>query len=193
MVDEHDREERVEAALEITENPDGAEWLGSMYERHSRTVFRAAYRVTGCVEDSEDVLHTIFLRLSRRSEALDLGDGERAYLKRAATNSALDIVRSRKRRAAAPLDEVGPIQSHSPDGAPDRVHAGRDLADRLVRALSKVGGRGAEYFSLRYFEDLDNTEIARLFDTSPGAVAVVLHRMRKKLQDELSSDLGGTQ
>lgn len=191
MVDEYDGEERVEAALQYTENPN--DWLEAMYERHSKTVFRAAYRVTGSVEDAEDVLHTVFLRLSRRSEAPDLGDGERAYLQRAATNSALDIIRARKRRATTPIDEVAQLKSSLPEGSPERVHGGRELADRLLRALSKIGGRGAEYFALRYFEELDNTEIARLFDTSPGAVAVVLHRMRRKLQDELSSDLGGLQ
>jgi len=47
-------------------------------------------------------------------------------------------------------------------------------------------------FTLRYFEGLDNTEIATIFDTTPGTVAVTLHRVRARLMDELSSFLGGT-
>jgi DNA-directed RNA polymerase specialized sigma24 family protein len=46
-------------------------------------------------------------------------------------------------------------------------------------------------FALRYFEDLDNGQIASLFDTTPGTVAVTLHRTRARLLDELSPLMGG--
>ncbi len=48
-------------------------------------------------------------------------------------------------------------------------------------------------FTLRYFEDLDNRQIAEIFQTTPGTVAVTLHRVRTRLMDELGSFLGGPQ
>jgi DNA-directed RNA polymerase specialized sigma24 family protein len=38
-----------------------------LFQEHSGLVYRTARAVTGCREDAEDVLQTIFLRLIRRS------------------------------------------------------------------------------------------------------------------------------
>jgi len=43
-----------------------------LFHEHHGLVYRAAYRITGRAEDAEDVLQTLFVRLLRRSEALDL-------------------------------------------------------------------------------------------------------------------------
>ena len=57
-----------------------------------------------------------------------------------------------------------------------------------MRALSRLNPRAAEVFALRYFEGLDNREIARILGTSWSSVAVTLHRTRVRLRKEI---LGG--
>ena len=49
----------------------------------------------------------------------------------------------------------------------------------------------AEIFVLRYFEGYGNREIARMLNISQGVVAVVLHRARRKLRDEIGKPIGG--
>ena len=44
--------------------------LERVFVEHKERVFRAAYRVTGSVSDSEDVVQSVFLKLARR----ELGD-----------------------------------------------------------------------------------------------------------------------
>ena len=66
--------------------------LEGLFREHHDRVFRAAYRVTGSVVDAEDVLQTVFLRLSRRSD-LNLEPSPVSYLRRAAINAALDLLR----------------------------------------------------------------------------------------------------
>src|SRR5215475_6081582 len=68
-----------------------------LFHEHHGLVYRTAYRITGSAEDAEDVLQTLFVRLLRRSEALDLEGNPRGYLHRAAVNIALDIIRLRRR------------------------------------------------------------------------------------------------
>jgi len=46
--------------------------LEQIFERHYELVYRTAYGVTGSVEDAEDVLQTIFLRLLGREFPPDL-------------------------------------------------------------------------------------------------------------------------
>ena len=53
-------------------------------------------------------------------------------------------------------------------------------------AISELAPRAAEMFALRYFEELDNKEIAaRAYSTSQAVVAVTLHNARARLKKRL--------
>jgi RNA polymerase sigma-70 factor (ECF subfamily) len=148
--------------------------------------------VTGDPAEAEDVLQTVFLRLARRPQPLGPTDYAGAYLHRAAVNGALDVVRARRARRMIPVDEApgGEIL----DGAPraDADQYGRELRSILREALGRLHPRSAEMFVLRHFEGLGNREIADALGTSPGTVAVTLHRARARLRDEIRPYLGGT-
>ena len=192
MVDDRSEEDRVEAAL-VSPEIETAGWLESIYRQDASVVLQTAYRVTGKVEDAEDVLQTVFARLANRDRPPDFSTGSRAYLRRAATNAALDIVQSRYARSGVSLEVTGEDVERDPGPAPDRQHHGRELQQQLRRALSKISRRGAEIFVLRYFEGLDNTEIAKQLDTSTNTVAVTLHRARALIKDEMAPFMGGMQ
>jgi len=192
MVDEKDREEPVQAVIANT-TTDPTEWLDPIYREHSRAVIQAAYRVTGNAEDAEDVLQTVFFRLARRAAPPDFSGGALPYLRRAATNAALDIVQSKRVKTSVTFDGVG--EAVTPDTAPrpDSIQHGREIHRLLREAVSRMSRRSAEVFTLRYFEGLDNKSIAAALDTSPGTVAVTLHRVREKLKAEMAPLLGGIQ
>lgn len=192
MCEDRREEERVEAAL-VDTRPDTAQWLEPVYREHASTVLRTAYRVTGSVVDAEDVLQTVFLRLARRDAPPEFEHGPLPYLRRAATNAALDIVQSRRVRSSSQLTAVPDhvITDQAPQA--DRIQAGRELHDRLREALGGFSRRHAEMFVLRYFEGLENVEIARQYGTSASTVAVTLHRIRSRLADLLAPYMGGEQ
>ncbi|MEI9813779.1 MAG: sigma-70 family RNA polymerase sigma factor [Acidobacteriota bacterium] len=152
--------------------------LDDLYAEYHGTVFAAAYRVTGSAADAEDVLHTVFLRLLKQGEAAQLNNPE-GYLRRAAVNAALDVVRMR-RGADVDLDRM-PSRGR---GVMDQLQ-NDDLKRQIRTALAELPERTAEVFVLRHFEGHKNPEIARMLGISQIAVAVTLHRARKKLQDTL--------
>jgi RNA polymerase sigma-70 factor (ECF subfamily) len=192
MVDEKNEEERVEAALAKPETT-GPGWLEAIYREDATVVLQTAYRVTGRIEDAEDVLQTVFARLANRQSPPDFSTGSRAYLRRAATNAALDIVQSRRVRDGVSLEVAGEDIGRDPGPTPDRQHHGRELKLQLRHALTKISRRSAEIFVLRYFEGLDNAEIAAHLGTSANTVAVTLHRARTRLKDEMAQFMGGLQ
>src|SRR5262249_56102212 len=98
-------------------------------EQHSR-VHRAAHRGTGIVVDSEDVLQTVFLRLSRRGE-LNLEPNPGSYLHRAAINASLDLMRQRARTDSIPIDDVAPILAANPRFSPELQHRNPELPASL--------------------------------------------------------------
>jgi RNA polymerase sigma factor (sigma-70 family) len=146
--------------------------LEGMYREHHSMVFRTAYRVTGNAADAEDVLQTVFLRLTRREPKID---NPESYLRRSAVNAALDLVRTRHETASFELDRL-----------PGRAqHEQGELRENLRRALATLPERTAEMFALRFFEGLTNPEVARAMGLSQVIVAVTLHRTRRKLQQIL--------
>jgi RNA polymerase sigma-70 factor (ECF subfamily) len=152
-----------------------------VFEKHHELVFRTAYRITGNAADAEDVLQTIFLRLLRRDSGDRFAGQEESYLRRAAVNASLDVIRARQTAAKVPLGETAAQTSGSPF----------ELRDCLCRALAGLNPRSAEIFALRYLEDFTNQQIARALNLSQVHVAVTLHRTRRQLQKEMNTSYFG--
>lgn len=165
---------------------------GELFEQHHSRILRIAFRITGNSTDAEDVLQTVFLRLVRREDDVDLSGGAASYLYRAAVNAALDLLRARKRSRAVDLADVEAELSGPRSENPEHEHRRRELASWLRTAVSGLSPRAAEIFSLRYFEGYGNREIAEMLATSQTAVAVILHRTRHRLGTQLEPLLGGT-
>ena len=192
MNESNPEESRVDAAPARLEPAPPEHWLEPVYRQHAAAVMRTAYRVTGSVADAEDVVQTVFMRLARRPDPPDLAAGAAAYLRRAATNAALDLVQSRTSRSTGPLEAApfAAITDRTP--GPDRLHQARQLARLLRQELAAMRRQHAEMFVLRYLEGLDNRDIAAVLETTPGSVAVTLHRIRQRLAAALAPHFGGT-
>jgi RNA polymerase sigma-70 factor, ECF subfamily len=175
-------EHPVSALRDLTVRPtaSGADDLERLFRQHHRGVFAAAYRVTGNAMDAEDVLQTVFARLAGREDGPGLRPDAGPYLRRAAVNAALDVVRSRGRRPDVPL-ALADAASDEDDRAAE--HAA--LRSWLRGALADLEPRAAEVFALRYLEGFANTDIARLLGTTPSSIGVILHRARLRLRDAL--------
>src|SRR6266699_6031546 len=94
----------------------------ALVERHSRSIFRLAFRMTGNEQDAEDVVQETFLRAYKQLHRFDRRAAFSTWLYRIAANCSLDLIRVRKTRSEhqEPTPEEGapdPIQL-LPDAAP---------------------------------------------------------------------------
>jgi len=180
------KENTVQAAvktLRLVPEPPGE--LETLFRTHHGRVFRTAQRITGSAADAEDVLQTVFLRLVKGQESYDLSQNPEAYLSRAAINASLDLLRSRTRARSVNLDDVDSQNIPSKQQTPEAEHDERELQTLVRQAVARLGKTAGEMFVLRYYEGLDNREIAVAMNTSPLVVGVVLHRARTKLRKEI--------
>lgn len=177
------------AARAIQQGP--AVDLERIFREHHQRVLRAAYRVTGSVDDAQDVLQTVFMRLVRREGgAPPLSDSPASYLHRAAVNAALDVVRARQSARSTPLDDVAPTIADRPELDPDRRQSAAEIREQIRLALSTMSAKAAEVFALRYFEGYGNHEIAKMLGTSRSTINVILHRTRHKLRESIGPYVG---
>ncbi len=167
-------------------NEPAADELEEIFHEHYRLVYRAAYSVTGSEQEAEDVLQTLFLQLLRSGVPPGFRKNPKAYLYRAAINQALNAVRSRRRHAQifdlAGLEAAVDVPGDPPHDA--------ELRKRLLQALATLNRRAVEMVLLRYLHKCSKAEIASVFGTSRGVVAVTLWRARARLRKLLSNSDG---
>lgn len=165
--------------------PDPRNSVESLFQEHYDQVFRTAYRITGNVVDSEDVLQTVFLRIMRNQEEKDLSPNPKSYLIRAAINASLDIIRARSRAKSISIEQVTEHPIANKSSNPQVEQEDRETRRQIQKAISTLGEKAAEIFILRFLEGYDNQEIAKLLGMSQIMVAVILHRARTKVRKEL--------
>ena len=184
---------KAESVLELAASQVSTRELESLFREHHDRIFRAAYRITGSVVDAEDVLQTVFLRLSRRSvkETINLEPSPASYLHRAAVNASLDLMRQRGRTDSVSIDDVAPVLSANAKLNPETQRASNELRTKVRQAISKLGEKSAEMFVLKYFEGYGNNEIAEQMGTSAMVVGVLLHRARARVKKEIGDLLEG--
>ena len=69
-----------------------------LVERHSRALFKLAYRMTGNEHDAEDVVQEAFLKAYRSLDRFEERSQVGSWLYRIAANCAFDVLRRRQRR-----------------------------------------------------------------------------------------------
>ncbi len=163
-----------------------SEELENLFRLHHARALKAAYRVTGGMSDAEDVVQTVFLRMVR-SATLPRAEEAGSYVYRAAVNAALDLLRQRRRMQAVPLEDAPELRALASSESTEA-----ELRKWLRLALAQLSPRASEMFVLRYIEDYDNHEIARMLNTSRAAVGVVLFRTRARLRRKFREQMRGT-
>jgi len=175
-----------------------ADGFRELVERHSRTLFRLAYRVTGSEQDAEDVVQEALLRayqqLGRFEERANVG----TWLYRITMNCALDQLRRRKRQdsrneslgaeqggAVFELPDLGPL--------PDRQVFSREVQGRVEGALARLTHLERAAFVLRHYEGKSIDEISVTLGLGQSAAKHSVFRAVRKMRAALEPVMSALQ
>ncbi len=161
-----------------------------LVERHSRGVFRLAYRMTGNEQDAEDVVQETFLRAYKQLAGYDGRAGFQTWVTRIAVNCSIDLLRARSRRGTAvPLDQNFALSSGEP--SPERAAFDGQVRRRLAAAMARLTPVERAAFVLRHYEGAHVDEIARAIDKPGGATRHCIFRAVQKLREALEPVMTG--
>lgn len=154
--------------------------LDEVFRRDYRLVVGVAARVLGARDQAEDVAQEVFLSFGRSS----VPSGEaRGWLCVAAAHTALNLLRSGRRRAA---------REESAGAADDAVVADvaetvvtREERGRVRAALARLPRRQATALVLRH-SGLSYADVGAALELSPGSVGTTVRRAESALRKELS-------
>ncbi len=195
--------ELTDAAFVTRVRAGDANAFGALVERHGRSLFRLAYRMTGNEQDAEDVVQESFLRAYRQLNRFDERASFGTWLYRIAANCSLDLVRSRKRRgggASPVMAEAGEgegadldlamrnLASHDP--TPERAVLSTEVRDRVTEAMKDLSATERTAFVLRHFEGMCIEEVSRVLECQPGAAKHSVFRAVQKLRRALEPLVG---
>jgi RNA polymerase sigma-70 factor, ECF subfamily len=164
---------RAEVTVGVGEkSKDAQALLAEWYDDHAAPVYRLLLAILGKESDAQDALSEVFLKLARRD--LSAIKEPRFYLLTAARNSALSMLRRKKRENLAPAPE----HFFAADLSPEKML----LAQQVETALLALPAEQRAVVILRVYEELSFEEIARLTHTRLNTVASRYRYAAKKLR-----------
>jgi RNA polymerase sigma factor (sigma-70 family) len=169
-----ERKERV--ALTGTVRAD----LEEVFRRDYQRVVGVAARVLGSREQAEDVAQEVFLSFGRSS--VPAGEA-RGWLSVAAAHTALNHIRSGRRRASRE-QTVAVAHDAAVSDVADAVVTGEERS-RVRAALARLPRRHAVALVLRH-SGLSYADVAAALDLSPGSVGTTVRRAESALRKEFN-------
>jgi RNA polymerase sigma-70 factor (ECF subfamily) len=169
-----------------------SEGFQTLVQRHSRSVFRLAFRMTGNEADAEDVVQETFMRAYRQLDKYESRSNFSTWIYRIAANYALDLIRSRRRHndrrvTGSDAEDGGDILDRMKSPAPgqDRVLYSGEIRERVQQALGLLTDQERIAFLLRHFEGKSIDEIGAVLSIGASATKNSIFRAVRKLREAL--------
>jgi len=172
-----------------------------LVERHSRTVYRMAYRIMGNAHDAEDVVQESFLRAYQKLKQFAGNANFGTWVYRIAANYAIDRIRQRnadEARREIPskpgedsleVDPLSQVRDMSP--SPERLAGSAQLADRMKAALAELSPAERTAIVMRHWDGCGIEEIAAVLKSNSNATKNTVFRAVQKLRRALTPFLEG--
>ncbi len=166
-----------------------AESFCALVNRYRRQLYAHAVRIVRNHATADDVIQETFIRFWKMIDEFKSARPLWPYLRRIATNLALDHLRRKTRRrehalgdAAESLPDLGDLSS------PGAELESAEMAAALRRAVEQLNPETRACLVLRLYEGLSYREIAEATKMAVGTVMSRLHRGRATLREALAEE-----
>jgi len=168
------------------------EAYGALVVRHSHSLFRVAFRITGNEADADDVVQEAFLRGYRKLGTFELRANFSTWIYRIAVRCALDKLKASRvdesRRVAEETDpELDQVQVPDSAASPERLLLSGEIGAMQEAAMRGLSPTERTAFVLRHVENCSSEEIAAALGIAPNAAKQTVFRAVHKLRRRLSA------
>ncbi len=170
---------------------DDADAFAELVELYQHRVVTVLQHLVGSAEEAEDLAQEAFLRVYRSRKKYHPRAKFSTWLFTIANHLALNVLRSRQRKPAVPLNlrDSGPLGPRPAEqlvqdrGMPPPQHVQQqELAGIIRRALETLNERQRVAVVLNKFEDMSYADIADVMGLTTKAVKSLLSRARENLR-----------
>lgn len=154
----------------------------TLVRHHQRSVHGLALRMLGAKDAADDLAQEVFLQLHLNLSTIESTAHLAFWLRRVVTHRSIDRLRSRPQFALTSIDD-------EPEIVDTRTTDDPMLQHRLRELLKELPAPARAVMLLRYQEDLDPLEIARVLDMPINTVKSHLKRSLTVLRERLNAKM----
>lgn len=171
-----------------------------LIREHIPALYRSAYRWTGTVEQAEDLVQDLLIRLYPRLEELRALDQVKPWAMRVMYRIFIDQLRRQRNSPVqfgleSPADEDGEQDQAglNEDEVPETLVERQLTQERIALAWARLSEEHRIVLSMHDIEEYSLVEIAAMTDTPVGTLKSRVHRARAKLRDLLKGERSDNQ
>lgn len=153
--------------------------FGEIYNLYFKKIYQFIYFRVGHKEVAEDLAEDVFLKAFTKISSINESGAFSGWLYQIARNQVIDYYRQKK--LTVNLDEIENTLEYE-SNVIDVVNL-ENQQKTLLKLIKELGAEQQVVLKLKFFEDLDNTEIAEMLHKSEGAIRVIQHRGITRLQE----------
>lgn len=153
-----------------------------LVDRHSRSIYRLAFRMTGRAEDAEDVVQETFVRAYRQLARFESRAHFGTWLYRIGFNCSIDYMRARPKRESAEADDTLERLSVESGPAVDDLVFASEIGARVQEALKELSPQERAAFLMRHYHGCSIEEICQALDLKTNAAKHSIFRAVKKMR-----------
>ena len=135
-------------------------------------------------EDAEEVVSDLFIHIWQKKNAFPVLDKPKLYLFIATRNSAINILKARKRTAVPPLESWA-LSVNSVFFNPEELMFSKEFTAKIMESVNELPPKCRIIFKLIKEDGLRYSDVAQLLDISvktvEGQMAIALRRLKQSL------------
>ena len=158
------------------------------YDRYAPRLYRHLLLRTSQKEIAEDLLSKLFLQVWEYVRSGKTLRYLQSFLYTVANNVLTDHYR-RSAKAPIPVEDITLYDRPGEDETVPMIDATFDR-ETMKGALSKLKPEFRDVLVMRYVDDMDIPQMAKLLDATPNAIYVRVHRALKSLRVVMDKDYG---
>ena len=171
----------------VSGGPDAELAFKKLTQKYGPRLYKQIFRIVKNESLTKDVLQNVFIKIWKNLSRFKRESNLFTWMYRIAHNESLSMLTHENKRKGVSLDtaliEVIPGHEKINPLGPDEIY------QLLREAIGTLPEKQAIVFELKYFEELKYSEIAKITDTSEGALKASFHIAKEKITKFLERKL----
>ena len=171
-----------EELLKICRNAETVNYgFNLLVRKYQKQVYWLIRRIVIRHEDADDAVQETFVKVWKNLDKFKGNSKLYTWIYRIATNEALALLKSRKRKFLLPIVDYEKQLAQSIHD--DTFFSGDEIQLKLQKALLTLPAKQRLVFNMKYYDEMKYKDMSEVLGTSVGALKASYHIAVKKIEE----------
>ncbi len=166
------------------DNPNYA--FSLIVRKYQEPVYWHVRRLVISHDDANDIVQDVFVKAWKALGKFRKDSALYTWIYRIATNEAFSFLNKKKRRYMLPLVDVSKQLEETLEA--DVYYQGSEMEKKIQTAILSLPEKQRAVFNLRYYDEMKYEDMAKILNTSVGALKASYHHAVKKIEQSVRGD-----